>query len=443
MFFAVFFIVAPFIFALYLSYNSFVNDGDNKSPKLIHKRNNLLFLAKSPVILLLQPKIHLFLNTKFTYYQKLNLEQKRKFALRVGGFMMSAEFSGKEGFKVTEEVKIYVSACAVQLTFGLEGYLLENIDYIQIFPKKYYSRLSQAYHLGEYRRDGILRLSWVDFEKGFNEGESGVNLGLHEMAHALEVGMLNDNSTDEFFENYYIRWKAVMQETFEQMSFRGEKTILRAYAGANEHEFFAVCVEHFFERPSEFKHNLPHVYETLAILLNQDPTNSQSSPRIDEIPALEDVVFPENNEIFKTEFSVSRFIRLIVRLELTLPVIFVLYQLYQSVSPIYFVFWVWTALILLSAKRFRNSAIVHVYEEGLTFSNPFSLRKKHVFSFDNIVYATVNISLSGKKSLKIFYTNKGEFATKSFDLPSTYENIKMVIAQLKQKKIHIYDVGTK
>jgi Mlc titration factor MtfA (ptsG expression regulator) len=78
-------------------------------------------LAKSPVILLLQPKIHLFLNCKFTYYQKLDIEQKRKFALRVGGFLTSTHFSGKEGFTVTENVKIYVSACAVQLTFGLEG----------------------------------------------------------------------------------------------------------------------------------------------------------------------------------------------------------------------------------------------------------------------------------------------------------------------------------
>jgi hypothetical protein len=154
-------------------------------------------------------------------------------------------------------------------------------------------------------------------------------------------------------------------------------------------------------------------------------------------------VFPENNEIFKTEFSISRFIRLIVRLELTLPVVFILYKLYNSVSPIYFVIWVWIALIFLSVKRFRNSAIIHVYEEGLTFTNPFSLRKKHNFTFDNIVYATVNISLSGKKSLKLFYTNKGKFATKSFDLPSTYENIKMVLNELKEKKIHIYDVGTK
>ena len=363
--------------------------------------------------------------------------------MRVGGFLTSTHFSGKEGFTVTENVKIYVSACAVQLTFGLEGYLLENIDYIQIYPKKYYSRLSQAYHLGEYRKDGVLRLSWVDFEKGFAMGQSGVNLGLHEMAHALEVGMLYDKSTDNFFENYYARWQAVMKKTFEDMSFRGEKTILRSYAGTNEHEFFAVCVEHFFERPEEFKQHLPDVYETLAILLNQDPTNSQRSPRIEEIPDLESVVFPENNELFKTEFSLSRFIRLIVRFELTLPVIFVLYYLYNAVSPLYFAMWVWIALVLLSASRFRNSAIIHVYEEGLTFTNPFNLRKKHAFTFDNIVYATVNISLSGKKSLKLFYTTKGKFATKSFDLPSTYENIKMVLHELKEKKIHIYDIGTK
>ena len=48
---------------------------------------------------------------------------------------------------------------------------------------------------------------------------------------------------------------------------------MRAYGGRNMHEFFAVCVEHFFEAPVEFKNRLPDIYNHLCFLLNQDPSN--------------------------------------------------------------------------------------------------------------------------------------------------------------------------
>ena len=51
----------------------------------------------------------------------------------------------------------------------------------------------------------------------------------------------------------------------------GEKSFLRSYGGRNEQEFFAVCVEHFFEVPENFKQKLPDIFFHLCILLNQDP----------------------------------------------------------------------------------------------------------------------------------------------------------------------------
>ena len=49
-------------------------------------------------------------------------------------------------------------------------------------------------------------------------------------------------------------------------------TLFRSpYAGANEYEFFAVALEYFFEKPTEFKSALPDLYDTLKKLLNQDP----------------------------------------------------------------------------------------------------------------------------------------------------------------------------
>ncbi|MFZ6013111.1 MAG: zinc-dependent peptidase [Bacteroidota bacterium] len=45
----------------------------------------------------------------------------------------------------------------------------------------------------------------------------------------------------------------------------------RPYACTNVHEFFAVSVENFFERPAQFKNELPELYDILTQLLKQDP----------------------------------------------------------------------------------------------------------------------------------------------------------------------------
>ena len=45
---------------------------------------------------------------------------------------------------------------------------------------------------------------------------------------------------------------------------------LRDYAKSNIHEFWAVCVEHFFEAPVQFKEQLPELYIAMCNVLNQD-----------------------------------------------------------------------------------------------------------------------------------------------------------------------------
>ncbi len=51
-----------------------------------------------------------------------------------------------------------------------------------------------------------------------------------------------------------------------------ENSIIREYASLNFEEFFAVCVENFFERPFELKAEFPQLFDDLKELLNQDTT---------------------------------------------------------------------------------------------------------------------------------------------------------------------------
>jgi Mlc titration factor MtfA (ptsG expression regulator) len=47
-------------------------------------------------------------------------------------------------------------------------------------------------------------------------------------------------------------------------------TMLDNYAATNYNEFWAVCVETFFEKPGQLNEQMPELYEALSDLLNQN-----------------------------------------------------------------------------------------------------------------------------------------------------------------------------
>jgi hypothetical protein len=75
---------------------------------------------------------------------------------------------------------------------------------------------------------------------------------------------------DKTFHDSFVDFSAVARPIFERMK-AGETTLLDPYAATNYQEFWAVCVETFFERASSFKNQLPELYDSLCTLLNQDP----------------------------------------------------------------------------------------------------------------------------------------------------------------------------
>lgn len=65
----------------------------------------------------------------------------------------------------------------------------------------------------------------------------------------------------------------------------GQSSLFRRYAATNDHEFFAVALENFFERPAEFRNFHEEMYESLAALMNQDPLqlNSHGKSKTDSV----------------------------------------------------------------------------------------------------------------------------------------------------------------
>jgi hypothetical protein len=141
---------------------------------------------------------------------------------------------------------------------------------IIIYPDKYYSPITKQYHKGETNpAAGYIVLSYTNFKSGFDNKHDGINLLMHELAHALwlENKIFEYEIFDEAALRAYEFAAHMVMVTLEE----GDRHFLRPYAFTNREEFFAVAVENFFERPAAFKQELPELYSILAKLLNQDP----------------------------------------------------------------------------------------------------------------------------------------------------------------------------
>ena len=207
------------------------------------------------------------------HYQRLNDPDKQRFERIVAAFLHDKEWRGI-GMRVAEEMKVMVSACAAQLLLGFPDLVLEHFETIVLYPDTYRSRRTGQLHQGEVRpKAGVIVISWKDFLHGYAHSRDAHNVGLHEMAHALWFENNVLNREHNFLHPELLQdWIDHADAEIERIK-NGESRLLRSYAGTNQPEFFAVAVEHFFERPGEFKKDLPELYATLAAMLRQDPAD--------------------------------------------------------------------------------------------------------------------------------------------------------------------------
>lgn len=204
------------------------------------------------------------------YYGGLSAADKNKFERKVCNFLYSKRFIPRNMPEVTIDAKVLIAASAVQLTFGLPNIYLQHFDKILVYPNQYYSSITKRYHKGEVNpRFGIIVLSWNNFISGYISDDA-VNLGLHEMAHALRLENIIRNEEYKFFDERLIT-------SFDDFArnickdLKASASFFRPYACADEHEFFSVAIENFFERSELFQKQIPELYGILTRLLGQDP----------------------------------------------------------------------------------------------------------------------------------------------------------------------------
>ncbi|HEX8059463.1 MAG TPA: zinc-dependent peptidase [Cyclobacteriaceae bacterium] len=228
------------------------------------KFNRLLFPLSDTV------KKHLV--RYYPFYKRLSFRRRRKFEFRMKRFLNSFDYELRGNMRLTPEVQAILGGAAARISLNLPEECFNFYNTIVLYPDFYHSKITDKNHKGEVNPGArTIVFSWKGIVESFNRGDQGLNLLMHEYAHAL------------YFEHKLMReeYEIFNEEAFNRVMGQAEIEIdrikggtnhfLRHYAATNVEEFFAVATENFFERSVAFKKELPELYGTLVLLLRQDP----------------------------------------------------------------------------------------------------------------------------------------------------------------------------
>jgi MtfA peptidase len=211
--------------------------------------------------------LHHFLSNSFPYYTLLSASEQFMFRRRMVLLLKSKWFAGCNDIVVSDAMILLIVATMAQITFGLNRFYFPLFQRIMVFPDIFYSRLFERNVKGlTVFHSGAIFISWKHFQHGVEVSNDKVNLGLHEFAHALYLDYFEHRA----MKNGFARWSRIAEPIFEQMKLNDGHSFLRKYASENIHEFWAVCIEHFFEAPLEFEKEIPELYLATSKVLKQN-----------------------------------------------------------------------------------------------------------------------------------------------------------------------------
>jgi len=213
------------------------------------------------------------LSKSFPYFNKLPSGSKEEFVRRIHHFRRSKNFHFLE-MPEKEDVTVLVSAAAVQLSFGLPEYSFGFFDDIYIIKSAYTYGSNTTPWAGHVNERGI-HVAWDHVLQGYASDSDGYNVGLHEMAHALEYEFAyGDFKYDHLQTTRFGNIRRLIDEYVLQQSFH-PAALFSGHGLTNYHEAWAESVEFFFEKPAKLNAHYPQVYDGIRRLLKQDPLQWQ------------------------------------------------------------------------------------------------------------------------------------------------------------------------
>ena len=215
--------------------------------------------------------IRRFFGERFSYYTRLPLLKKEPFRQKVAMFSLATDYKPMVMEVVPEDVKAVISASAVQLTCGLDDFLLPAFENVVVYPHPFPSpQYPEHFHLSEiFEEDGVLLFSLEHLMKSFAEPTQYYAIGLHEYA---KVFMLS------YPDEPYPAFGDDIWEKLETISLFSKEAI-ENWINLPEIDPLPVSIAHFFVFPDRFKEVLPEVYATYVDIFRQDLAVSEFESR--------------------------------------------------------------------------------------------------------------------------------------------------------------------
>ncbi|GGK27351.1 hypothetical protein GCM10007962_21970 [Yeosuana aromativorans] len=236
------------------------------------RRKKPFFVHFYPFLRTLSQNQIFILKNQFLFYGKLDSKHKKYFEHRVASFIKDKDFIGRDGMKITDEVKVLIASTAVMLTFGFRDFYIGLINKIVVYPDKFFSKINNEYHKGEFNpKLKALVISWKDFKLGYKTTKDNINLGIHEFVHAIHLNSLNERDiSSTIFSDSFTELTEMLSKDESLREELIQSKYIRKYAFTNQFEFLAVVVESFIESPKEFKQHFPNIYFKIRQMLNFD-----------------------------------------------------------------------------------------------------------------------------------------------------------------------------
>ncbi len=216
------------------------------------------------------------LEARVPFYQKLDPEGRGRFEDDVRIFLAEQTITGARDAAVSDEARLLIAASAAMLSHGLPSWEWPRVRDIVVYPRAFDDRYdidaAGGHVAGQVSLSGPILFSRRDLELGFRHASDGHNVGLHELAHVMDM---QDGAADGVPADLpwvsTAPWVKVVASRLRALRRRRGGSFLRDYAGTNEAELFAVAVEVFFEQPARLAARDPELFEMLRDYFNQDP----------------------------------------------------------------------------------------------------------------------------------------------------------------------------
>jgi len=201
-------------------------------------------------------------------------------------FLAEKTFVECQDLEVDDDLRLAVAGQACLLLLGNDDLdVYPDLTTIYLHPTSYVRRDERSLGGGaSIRQEGIaydgeswtrgaVVLSAAAVRHGSMEMD-GFNVVLHEFAHQFDA---MDGVTDgcpPMPSQARLEWARSMLSEFEahrRATSLGHHTFLDPYAAENPAEFFAVCVETFFELPGALRETHPDIHRLFAAVFGTDP----------------------------------------------------------------------------------------------------------------------------------------------------------------------------